>query len=279
MRLMGLLLTIVSLSACHQSLDESEKPTVAATPLSFDGAQTSVPAAMRAHGERLSHLLGCRGCHTVTLQGHLFNDDTPAIGKIYASNLTRVLPTMSDAQLEALLRTGRHPVRSDLWVMPSEVFQRLSAADMAALIAHLRTVEPAGAPTPPPSFTERGRADIASGKTKPVADYVAKYQVKLPPDLGPTQAFGRYLVGATCSECHGGDLTGIPDFEANLATPDLDIAGAYSEAELARLISTGQGKTPRDLGLMSEVGKTHFAYLTPHERSAIVGYIKARAAR
>lgn len=279
MRRRGLLLAIVSLSACHHSVDADERPTLAATLLSFDGAQTSDLAAMRAHGERLSHLLGCRGCHTSTLQGKLFNDDTPEQGKIYASNLTRVLPTMTDAQLEALLRTGRHPVRGDLWVMPSQVIQRLSAPDMAALIAHLRTVKPAGAPTSPPSFTERGQADIASGGMKPATVYVAEYKALLPPDLGPKHAFGRYLASATCSECHGRDLTGIPDFEPHLATPNLDIAGAYSDAELARLISTGKGKTPRDLGLMGEVGKTHFAYLTPHERSAIVGYIKARAAR
>lgn len=275
----GLLLAIVSLSACHRNVEANQGPTLAATPLSFDGAQTTDPAAMRAHGERLSHLLGCRGCPTPTLQGHLFNDDSPELGKIYASKLTRAIPTMTDAQLETLLRTGRHPVRGDLWIMPSEVFQRLSAPDMAALIAHLRTLTPAGAPTPPPSLTAKGRAEIAQGKMKPVASYVAQYKALLPPDLGAKHALGRYLAGATCAECHGRDLTGIPDFEPHLATPNLDIAGAYSNAELARLISTGKGKTPRDLGLMGEVGKSHFGYLTPHERGAIVGYIKARAAR
>ena len=82
------------------------------------------------------------------------------------------------------------------------------------------------------------------------------------------------IAGATCSECHGGDLTGIEKF-----TPNLDVAGMYSNAELTTLLTTGKGKTPRDLGLMSLVGKGHFSYLTQHERDAVIGYVQARAAR
>ena len=271
------LLAVASLSACGSNQDNDDaKTTLAATPaaLSFDGAGDADRAKMLAHGERLSHILGCRGCHTATLEGQWFNDDAPENGKIYASNLTRVMPTMTDAQLEALLRTGVHPTRKDLWIMPSEVFQRLSAADMAALIAHLRTIKPSGKPTPPPVLSAKFRAAVAKGDEKPIAAWVADYKMQQPPDLGPKLALGRYLAGATCSECHGGDLTGIPDF-----APDLDIAGAYSAAELTTLLTTGKGKTPRDLGLMSLVGKGHFSYLTQHERDAVIGYVQARAAR
>jgi cytochrome c553 len=245
----------------------------------FDGADAASPKAIDAHGERLSHVLGCRGCHTPTLEGEWFNSDSPQFGKIYASNLTRIIPTMSDAQLETLLRTGKHPTRGDLWIMPSEVFQRLSDADMKALIAHLRTVKPAGQSTPPPEFTDLGRKLIADGTLKPVSAYMAEYRDKLPPDMGPAHAFGRYLAGATCAECHGADLTGIKDFEPGLDTPDLDIAGTYSDSELATLLTTGKGKTRADLGLMTLVGKGHFSYLTPRERAAVIGYVKARAGR
>ena len=214
------------------------------------------------------------GCHKATLEGGLFNDDTPENGKLYASNLTRVLPTMTDAQLESLLRTGVHPTRKDLWIMPSEVFQRLSAADMAALIAHLRTVPPSGDPTPPPVLSEKFRAEVAAGKEKPTAAWVADYRKQVPPDLGEQHALGRYIAGTTCAECHGGDLTGIEKF-----TPNLDIAGTYSEPELTELLTTGKGKTKRDLGLMTLVGKGHFSYLTANERKAVIGYVKARASR
>ena len=275
MRAVTILLAVASLSACHES---SGQKVGAPAALTFDGATGDV-AAIRAHGERLSHILGCRGCHDANLQGRLFNDDQPAMGKLYASNLTRVLPTMSDEQLKHLLRDGVHPTRGDLWIMPSEVFQRLSQPDLDALIAHLRTLKPVGEPTLLPAWSAKARAEIASGKMRPVATYVADYKAKTPPDLGSKYAFGRYLASATCSECHGADLTGVIDLVPGITTPDLDIAGTYSDAELATLLTTGKGRTPRDLGLMTLVGKGHFAFLTSRERSAIIAYVKARAAR
>ena len=279
MRSMMLLLAVASLSACDRNRDKAPaaaelKPAA----LTFDGA-TGDRTAMLAHGERLSHVLGCRGCHTASLEGQWFNDDDPQLGKLYASNLTRVLPTFTDAQLEALLRTGRHPTRGDLWIMPSEVFQRLSAADMKALIAHLRTVKPSGKPTPPPALSDLAKAMVAKGELKPVAFYVAEYRSKQPVDMGKRHALGRYIAGATCAECHGPDLTGVPDFGPGINTPDLDIAGSYTDAELTTLLTTGKGKIKSDLGLMTLVGKGHFSYLTPNERSAVIAYLKARVDR
>jgi len=265
---------ILLAAACQQ-----QKPLAKAPPITFDGAEVTTAAAELAHGERLTHVLGCRGCHTPTLEGGWFNDDQPEMGKLYASNLTRVIPTMTDAQLESLLRTGRHPTRGDLWIMPSEIFQRLSDADMKALIARLRTIKPSGAPTPPPAPSDKAKALMAKGEMKPVAAYIEEYRTKLPADMGPQYSFGRYIAGATCAECHGAELEGIPDFIPHVSTPNLDIAGAYSDAELTALLTTGKGKTKRDLGLMSLVGKEHFGSLTPHERGAVIAYLKARAAR
>lgn len=282
MRLIIVLLASASLSACESKTAEaSEDPAVAAVPaaLTFDGAGATDPAKQLAHGERLSHVLGCRGCHEPNLEGSWFNEDSPEMGKLYASNLTRVLPTMSDAELESLLRDGRHPTRGDMWIMPSEIFQRLSDADMAALIAHLRTVKPSGDPTPPPVLSAEATAAIAAGKLKPVSAYVAEYKEKVPVDLGAGHALGRYVAGATCAECHGADLTGVPDFIPGTDVPDLDIAGTYSAEELTRLLITGEGKTRKDLGLMTIVSKGHFSHLTPRERAAVVAYLKARAER
>ena len=274
MRIWGIAISLLA-GACQQQRQPQEPARPAA--LTFDGAGATDPKAILAHGERLSHVLGCHGCHTESLQGQWFNDDQPEMGKLYATNLTRALPNYSDQQLEALLRTGVHPTRHDLWIMPSEVFQRLSDPDMKALIAYLRTIKPSGAPTPPPAPSAKAKAEMASGAMKPVAFYVAEYRAKTPVDLGASQALGRYIAGATCAECHGADLTGIPKFIPGVNTPDLNVAGMYSNDEFVRLLTTGQGKTKTDLGLMTLVGKGHFAYLTPKERSAVIAYLKARA--
>ncbi|WP_347718556.1 hypothetical protein [Sphingomonas sp.] len=105
-----ILLAIVSLSACH----ESSKGQIDAIPaaLSFDGAASSDPALLRAHGERLTRVLGCTGCHGTELQGERFYE-------LYASNLTRDLANYSDPQLERLLREGVRPTGRDVWEMPS----------------------------------------------------------------------------------------------------------------------------------------------------------------
>ena len=48
---------------------------------------------------------------------------------------------------------------------------------------------------------------------------------------------------------------------------------------MTRLLTTGEGKTRKDLGLMTVVGKGHFSYLTQRERGAVIAYVKARATR
>src|SRR4051812_19035625 len=116
-------------AACQQQPKQPAKPAE----LTFDGAQVTDAAAVRAHGERLSWTLGCRGCHRENLQGGYFFER-------YASNLTREVPKYSDAEIERVLRTGVPRDRSELWGMPSELFQHLSDADMKALIAYLRSV-------------------------------------------------------------------------------------------------------------------------------------------
>src|SRR3954470_14189804 len=120
------------MAACHQQSNPL-RPTETA----FDGALVTNAAAEIAHGERISWILGCRGCHREKLEGGTFYER-------YASNLTRDLPNYSDAEIERVLRTGVPRDGRELWGMPSEIFQHLSAADMKALIAELRTLKPDG---------------------------------------------------------------------------------------------------------------------------------------
>ena len=133
------------LAACQQQPKQAET--------SFDGAEVTDAAATVAHGERLTWTLGCRGCHREKLEGGSFFER-------YASNLTRELPKYNDAQIEKLLRTGVPRDGRELWGMPSEIFQHLSAADMKALIAELRTLKPDGKPTQPPKPWSKEAKDL-----------------------------------------------------------------------------------------------------------------------
>ena len=50
---------IMLASACGQ---QAKQPATPAT-ITFDGAQVTNAAARVAHGQRLTHVLGCTGCH------------------------------------------------------------------------------------------------------------------------------------------------------------------------------------------------------------------------
>ena len=138
MRIPFILLALASLSACHSQTEKAQAE--APPPITFEGALKTDAAVKIAHGERIASVLGCRGCHTSTMQGQRFYE-------LYASNLTREIPKYSDAQLERLIRHGEHPSGREVWGMPSEIFQHLSDEDLAELVAFLRTRTPAGPPT------------------------------------------------------------------------------------------------------------------------------------
>lgn len=234
----------------------------------FDGAQVTDAAAKIAHGERLSWTLGCRGCHRAKLEGGEFYER-------YASNLTRELPKYSDVEIERLLRTGVPRDGRELWGMPAEIFQHLSAADMIALIAELRTLKPSGKPTQPPKPWSKEAKDLmAKGEIKPATVFVAEAKDVYPADLGPDHKLGRYITSVTCAECHGPELKGHEKF-----TPDLVAAGAYTRAEFETLMTKGVPAGSRKLKdpLMGEVARERFTHFTPHERDALYAYLKARA--
>jgi mono/diheme cytochrome c family protein len=251
-------------AACQQ-----QKPAAKAPQIAFDGTEVTNAAATLAHGERLSWALGCRGCHRKELQGGTFYER-------YASNLTRDLPQYSDAEIERLLRTGVPRDGRVLYGMPSEIFQHLSAADMAALIAELRTLKPGGKPTQPPKPWEAdAKALMAKGVIKPATEFVAETKATYPVDLGPGHALGRYITSVTCAECHGPELKGDPSGKP----PNLVVAGGYTRAEFETLMTKGVPSGGRKLRdpLMGDVARERFTHFTPHERDALYAYLKARA--
>ncbi len=255
-----------SLTACQQ---QAKPPPPETT---FDGARVVQAAAKIAHGERISWTLGCRGCHTPSLEGQRFYER-------YASNLTRDLANYSDAEIERVLRSGVPHDGRDLWGMPSEIFQHLSAADMKALIADLRTLKPGGTPTQPPQPWEADAKDmIAKGELKTAKDTVLQDKVTVPIDLGPQYALGRYITRVTCAECHGPKLEGAPGGKPG-EPPNLVVAGGYTRAEFETLMTKGIPSAGRKFKnpLMGEVARKRFTHFTPHERDALYAYLKARA--
>ena len=262
------LVAIAVLAGC------SDAPKAKAPPeTTFDGALTTMSVGINEHGSRLAWVLGCHGCHGDDLKGRIWDHDPKGYGVMWASNLTRAVPAMTDTQLETLLRKGTHPVRSELWLMPSELFQHMSGADLRALIAYLRTIRPAGEASPPPVLGPRARKEIASGEVKPAEQLVRELREVGPVELGSEHALGRYISRVACAECHGEKLEGRPN-----DTPDLVVVGGYSRSEFEKLITTGVPTGNRKLTeLMQDVAKNRYSKLTPSERDALYAYLKSRA--
>ena len=167
----------------------------------------------------------------------------------------------------------------ELWGMPSEIFQHLSAADMKALIADLRSTTPGGKPTQPPKPWEAdAREMIAKGDLKTAKDTVSQYKLVAPVEVGPKYALGRYITRVTCAECHGPKLEGAPGAKPG-EPPNLVVAGGYTRAEFETLMTKGLPPGGRKLknALMGEVARERFTHFTTHERDAIYDYLKARA--
>jgi cytochrome c553 len=226
------------------------------------------------HGDRLARVLGCAGCHGRDLTGQPWDEEADfAIS--FSSNLTRALPAYSDAGIEQAVRAGVRPDGSPLWGMPSEIFLHLDPADMAALIAYLRTLRPAGAVYPRIVFGPRGRREVAAGAFKAAPLLVREGRAAWPAPVDGGHGPARYMIRATCAECHGLTLAG--QGVAPEHTPDLAVAGTYTREEFHRLMRTGVPTGGRQLTLMAQVARGRFSHFTDGEVDAIYDYLVARA--
>jgi mono/diheme cytochrome c family protein len=165
-------------------------------------------AAALARGESLVTAI-CTGCHAPDLSGEVLIDQA-GFATLYASNISGLDETHSEADL---IRAIRHAVDQDgrqLLVMPADAFINLSAEDLGAIIAYLKTVPRTGNDMPDPQLALPGRIMLAAGLLGQIfpAEYIDhdKAFAEMPP-IGANVEYGHYLSGF-CTACHGPDLAG-----------------------------------------------------------------------
>lgn len=269
-----LLLFALALAGCDSSGNEGSKPVAPVVPaaISYDGSAAPDEAVQIAHGERLTQVLGCQACHGDGLQGSNVTKSDPAMGDWWAPNVTLQMANYSDAELDRLIRHGEPKDKRPFYFMPAESLQFISDSDLAAVIAYLRTLKPGGEQMPPvkkgPTYIKLEKAGEFARST----EMIRRFRAEQPVDLGEQHKLGRYIAMTVCSECHNAKLQGFEGF-----SPNLDLAGVYEPKELHRLLTTGEGKVKKDLGLMSATSRHRFAKFTSGERDAIVNYLLARA--
>ena len=260
------LVAALSLAACGEvQPDAPEQPPIPRfEQLSPDPAE---------QGERLSHVLGCVGCHGLDLTGEDWTE--PEMGVLWTANLTQSAQMFTEQELAAMITEGRRPDRA-LMDMPAFLFSGLNSEDLAAITAYLKTLEPKGDVHPDPSIGPELARQIEAGEFRDSAQHRAEMLDQLPTDMGEQHSYGRFIVRATCVECHGMDLRGGKQM-ADALPVDLRVIRLYSQEEFMTLLKTGKAQGDRELALMGGVARRRYAHFTPAEMQAVHAYLAAVA--
>ncbi len=229
----------------------------------YDVPTVSLPlptdSASLARGRHLVEAVGkCFDCHGENLGGMVIIDGMP-FARVIAPNLTRGRGGVGAARSDAeLLRAVRHGVRPDgrgLVIMPSEAYIHFTDADLAAVVAYVRSVPPVDNELPATAFGPIARMLLAQDKLPvfPVSyiahDSVAPYGAT--PDT--TTRYGRYLAWTGgCHACHnpagsGGAMPGGPPDAPAAANITPGGLPDWTEADFVRLLREGKGRGDRDI--------------------------------
>lgn len=216
-----------------------------------------------AEGERLAWLHGCHGCHADSLQGKVFLDE-PRVMRLVAPNVTRIIPSYSDAELARLIRHGVTRAGRAVLTMPSAGFYHLSDADLGRLLAYLRTVPPHAATWPPTELRVLAKLAVVRGEV-PTDAGTMDHRAPRVGASGDTSAvaLGRYHATTICTECHGLDLRGQDQ------APGLMLALGYTLPQFTALMLDGRSRDGRDLGLMATTARRRFSRLRAEEVNAL----------
>ncbi|MCL4264772.1 MAG: hypothetical protein KJ069_16230 [Anaerolineae bacterium] len=273
--------------------------------------------ALRARGQYLTTIAGCDGCHTpfrtefnnleltpaqlqtlsmsersakdpdMYMAGGRIFDLGPA-GIIVGTNITSDPETgigdWTDEEIETAMRTGVTPDgRQLIPIMPYTAYNQMADADMAALIAYLRTIPPI-------------KNDVLANRTASTEGLPPLPAPDGPitaPDESDQIAYGEYLVRhvMACTDCHtpidpnSGQpqmdrfLSGGQPFEgpwgivyaANI-TPDEETGlGNWTETEIKRAFLSGVRIDGRRLVLMPW---EYYASLSGPDADATASYLK-----
>jgi mono/diheme cytochrome c family protein len=210
-------------------------------------------AAAIERGKYLFSTRGCVDCHGADGAGRAFIDDGSM--RVKGANISpgpgNVVSKYTPADWERTLRHGVKPDGRPLMIMPSEDYNRLSDADLGALVAYIRQLPPAAGGAAELVLPLPLRVLYGLGLIPDAASIIDHTRKPTPPVAeGVTVAHGEY-VSAMCIGCHGEGLsggkipTGPPDWPAapNLTPGEGSVMPRYPTAQ-AMMTMLRQGKRP-----------------------------------
>ncbi len=194
-------------------------------------------AAAVQRGSYLYASRGCGDCHGANGGGATLANDGKGT-HLAGPNLTRGNPAMAAYTEVDWVRSIRHGVAPDghaLRLMASEDYNRLSNADLAALVAHLRQLPPvSGREKPVLELPLPARVLYGFGQ---IPEAYEKIDHRLPPLATVAEAatpeYGEY-VAQMCKGCHGGGFDGGKIVGAPPDWPPAPRLSAGADSAMAR---------------------------------------------
>jgi mono/diheme cytochrome c family protein len=220
-------------------------------------------------GQHLVTAVGfCTDCHAADLGGKLMADQL-LTGRLAAANLTSGVGGLGANYTDAdLIRAIRHGVGKNgksLIFMPAQAFQHMSDADLAAIIAYLRTLPPVNRTLPRPRLGPLFRVLHIVGFPLLPAELVDHHATAdtLAPSV--SVAYGAYLatVGG-CTACHGPQLAGGGGPGPNITRGAI---GAWTEVDFRHALR--EGRRPDGTKLLPPMPWPNFSHMTDDETAAL----------
>ena len=261
---------VLAVAALGYVYAASEQIIARRYPLPPSHVHASTDPNVIALGKHLVRPYGCADCHRPNLQGTFI----PDFG-MSSRNLTRLAATFTDADFDRAIRKGLRPDGTSVAeAMPADAFQYMPDGDVTAIISYIRSLKPAGADIPSPSFGLMLRVGVLAGKAHADAYWFGMQKRAL--DLGPRYARGRELAMSACGECHMTALTGGPEGIPGPRPPNLSIVASYERGDFVKFMRTGKAAGNRELPMMSAVARVRISKLTDAELNALYDYLAAR---
>jgi mono/diheme cytochrome c family protein len=219
----------------------------------------------------------CADCHGDNYGGKLFFDGGPMVARLQTPNLTRgpggVGARYADADWVRTLRHGVAPDGRPLLIMPSHHYSQVTASDLGAAIAYLKTLPPVASGERIWAIGPIGRLLLLQNPAEILPVTVIAHDTSAP-SLLPTSLAerGRHLVNtAGCTGCHKPDLRGgggPPPGAANLTPVGI---GQWEKSDFVRALR--DRRTP-DGRALAPAMPSAYARLTDEELDAIWAYLQ-----
>lgn len=250
--------------------------------VSAAGVPVNTDATTIARGEYIFKSRGCIDCHGLDAAGRRFVDDGglvlqgPKIGA-GAGSVTAAYRT------EDWVRTIRHGVKpggQPAFGMPSEDYNRMTDADLGALVAYLKQVPDAPGGKAVIELPLPVRALYGAGL---IQDAAAKIDHRRPPQApvpeAATAEHGAYVANL-CMGCHGSTLAGgkIPGAPpawpaaANLSPGPGSVLPRYPEVhDFMQMMRTGRRPDGSTIAVMPFEA---FGYMSDVDLRGLYAYLK-----